>query len=107
MTDLFMPRAEERVRGGMLLGELARQNAIRIDGSKVRQAIENIAGTYQQPEEVVQMYYNNQRLLQQVESSVMEDQVVDWVLENAKVSSRKMTFQEVINGATKAVDESA
>ena len=107
MADLFMPQAEERVRGGMLLGELARQNDIRIDGAKVREAIENIAGTYQQPEEVVQMYYNNQRLLQQVESSVMEDQVVDWVLENAKVTPNKMKFKDVISGATEAASSFA
>ena len=102
-----MGLAEERVRGGLLLGELSRQNNIRIDGAKVRQAIEKIASTYQLPEEVVQMYYGNERLLQQVESSVMEDQVVDWVLENAKVTPQEMKFKEVISAAAGAVSGSA
>jgi trigger factor len=55
----------------------------------------------------MQMYYGNQQLLQQVENAVLEEQVVDWVLENAKVTSQKMTFQEVIGGATEAVGDSA
>jgi trigger factor len=66
----------------------------------VREAIDTIASTYEEPAEVVQLYYGNQRLLQQVESSVMEEQVVDWVLENAKVTPKEMKFQEVITTAT-------
>ena len=65
---------------------------------KVRQAIETVASTYEEPAEVVQLYYSNQQLLQQVESSVLEEQVVDWVLENAKVTPKEMKFQEVIAG---------
>jgi trigger factor len=107
IIELFMERARGRVRGGLLLGELAQQNGIRIDGSKVREAIQTIASTYEQPAEVMQMYYGNQQLLQQVENVVLEEQVVDWALENAKVTSQKMTFQEVIGGAEKTVDDSA
>ena len=102
-----MERAQDRVRGGLLLGELAQQNSISINGAKVRQAIQTIASTYEQPTEVMQMYYGNQQLLQQVENAVLEEQVVDWVLENAKVTSQEMTFQEVISGAAKAARGSA
>jgi len=100
MAEQFMPIAEERVRGGLLMGELSHINGIRSDGARVREAIETLASTYQQPEEVVQMYYSNENLLRQVESSVMEDQVVDWVLENAKVTPQELKFQEVIAKAT-------
>ena len=106
MSELFMEVAEGRVRGGLLLGELAQQNSIRIDGARVRKAIEKMASTYEQPTEVMQMYYGNQQLLQQVESAVMEEQVVDWVLENAKVTPQEMKFQEVIAGATEAASQS-
>jgi trigger factor len=88
------------VRAGLMMGELAQQNSIRVDGARVREAINTVASTYEQPAEVVQLYYSNQRLLQQVESSVLEEQVVDWVLENAKVTPKDMSFQEVIAGAT-------
>jgi trigger factor len=106
LADMFMETAEDRVRGGLLLGELAQQNNIRIDGARVRKAIEKMASTYEQPDEVMQMYYGNQQLLQQVESAVMEEQVVDWVLENAKVTPQEMKFQEVIAGAAEAASRS-
>jgi trigger factor len=107
MVDMFLEPAEGRVRGGLLLGEVAQQNSIRMDSARVRDAVATIASTYEQPAEVMQMYYGNPQLLQQVENAVLEEQVVDWVLENAKVTSQKMTFQEVITGATKAASGSA
>ena len=87
------------------MGELAQQNQIRIDPGKVREAIESIANTYEQPAEVIQLYYGNQQLLQQVESSVLEEQVVDWVMENAKVTPKAMTFKDVIAGATQSAGQ--
>lgn len=99
MVEPFMNQARQRVRAGLLMGAVAEQNAIRIDAAKVRATIETIASTYEEPAEVMQMYYGNERLLEQVESSVMEEQVVDWVLENAKVTSREMDFQDVISQA--------
>jgi len=105
MLDHFREPARKRVRSGLLLGELARQNEIVIDGSKVREAIEEIAQTYEEPREVVQMYYNDQRMLQSVENSVLENQVVDWVVNNAKVTDKPMSFQEAINLATQAAGQ--
>ncbi len=102
MLDHFKEPARKRVRSGLLLGELAQQNEIVIDGAKVREAIEEIAQTYEEPREVVQMYYNDQRMLQSVENSVLESQVVDWVVKNAKVTDTPMSFQEAINAATRA-----
>jgi len=102
MLDHFREPARKRVRSGLLLGEMARQNELVIDGAKVREAIDEIAQTYEDPHEVVQMYYSDQRLLQSVENSVLENQVVDWVVNNAKVTDKAMTFQEAINAATQA-----
>lgn len=102
MLDHFREPARKRVRSGLLLGELAQQNKIKIDGAKVREAIEEIAQTYEEPREVVQMYYNDQRMLQSVENSVLENQVVDWVVNNATVTDKPMSFQEAINAATQA-----
>jgi len=105
MLEHFMEPARKRACSGLLLGELARQNKIVIDGAKVREAIEEIAQTYEQPREVVQMYYNDQRMLSSVENSVLENQVVDWVVNNAKVTDKSMSFQEVINAATQAAGQ--
>ena len=102
IVQAFMEPARERVKAGLLMGELARQNKIRINAAKVRETIETVANTYEQPAEVMQLYYGNQRLMEQVESSVLEEQVVDWALENAKVTAKAMKFQEVISSASQA-----
>ncbi len=105
MLDHFREPARKRVRSGLLLGALAQQNEIAIDGAKVREAIEEIAQTYEEPQEVVQMYYNDERMLQSIENSVLESQVVDWVVKNAKVTDKVMSFQEAINAATQAAGQ--
>ena len=101
-AEAFMEKAAGRVRGGLLMGEIARQNSLRLDGGRVRSTIEIIAQTYEDPAEVIQLYYGNQQLLSQVENTVLEEQVVDWVLDKAKVTERNMKFQEVITAATGA-----
>ena len=100
--DAYLDKARYRVKCGLLLGELGRQNNLLIDGARVRQAIETVADTYEQPREVVQMYYNNPELLKAVEVSVLEEQVVDWVMDHAKVNPEPMAFKDVINAAAQA-----
>lgn len=97
--EAHMDAARKRVRGGLIMSELARQNGIRIDGARVREAIDTVAETYEEPDEVRQLYFGNQRLLQQVENAVLEEQVVDWVMEHAKVLPTPMAFKDVIEGA--------
>jgi trigger factor len=105
MLEHFREPARKRVRSGLLLAGLARQNDVVIDAVKVRETIEEIAQTYEEPREVIQMYYSDQRLLQAVENSVLENQVVDWVVNNAKVTDKAMSFQEAINAATEAAGQ--
>ena len=105
MLEHFKEPATKRVRSGLLLAELAQQNEIKIDGPKVREAIELIAQTYEEPAEVVQMYYSDQRLLQSVENSVLESQVVEWVVDHAQVTDKPMSFQEAIAEATQAAGQ--
>ncbi|MEJ8566855.1 trigger factor [Elongatibacter sediminis] len=99
-ASAFAEPAKSRVRGGLIMGEIARQNALRIDNTRVRSAIETIAQTYENPAEVLQLYYGNPQLMAQVENSVLEEQVVDWVLENAKVSATATPFKDVIAEAS-------
>jgi trigger factor len=95
-ADSLRGSAEQRVRLGMLLGELARQNDIAIDPARVQARIEEIAETYDQPSQVIELYRSEPRLMDQVENMVLEDQVIDWVLENAKVENKEMNFKELM-----------
>lgn len=101
-VESYMDIARRRVKAGLLIGEIARQNDILVDGTRVREAIETVAQTYEQSTEVVQMYYNNSEMMRSVESSVLEEQVVDWALENAKVETQAMSFKDLINSASES-----
>ena len=85
----FEEEAKRRVTLGLLIAEIIKENSIQADADKVKATIESMAAGYDQPEEVVKYYYSNQQMMQNVQSLVVEDQVVDWVLESAKVSDKK------------------
>jgi trigger factor len=94
--DLFRAQAKRRVTLGLILGEVISQQSIQADADKVRDAVEEIAATYESPEEVVKWYYSNEEQLQGIESSVIEDQVFDYIIEQAQVSDKEVSYQDVI-----------
>ncbi|WP_444904397.1 trigger factor [Microbulbifer sp. CnH-101-E] len=93
---MFEEQAKRRVVLGLVVGEIVKKNELSVDADLVKAKVEELASTYQQPEEVVEYYYNNRELLSGVESVVLEDQVVDFVLKSAKVEEVKSTYDDVI-----------
>jgi trigger factor len=69
---------------------------MRADPAKVREAIEEIAATYESPDEVINWYYGNEEQLSAVESSVLEDQAFDFLLAQAKVTEQQVSYEDVI-----------
>ncbi len=100
--DLFAEQAKRRVVLGLVLGEVIQQQNLQADAVKVKEAIEELAATYESPEEVVKWYYSNQEQLSAVESSVLEDQVFDYIIDQAKVEDKNVDYQEVIKPEPKA-----
>lgn len=94
--DQLRPGAERRVRLGFLLAEIARQHDLEIDDARVEQHIADIADTYENPAQVIELYRSNPQLTDQVRNLVLEEQVVEWVLDNAKVTDRSMGFKELM-----------
>ncbi len=93
--DMFEEQARRRVNLGLVVGEIIKQHEIKIDNDRVRKTIEDFASSYEQPEEVVKYYYGNQEQLAAVQNVVLEDQVVDWVLEQTEVNDEQTTFAEL------------
>ena len=92
----FLPAARRRVAAGFLLAELGRQNEVRLDSRRVSEALASIASTYEEPEKVVELYTRDPQLMQGLQSRVMEDQVVEWVAEHAKLTEQSLSFNEVM-----------
>jgi len=105
--DLFKEQASRRVLLGLVLGEVIQQQELKADPTKVREAIEELAATYESPDEVINWYYGNQEQLATIESSVLEDQVFDYVIEQAAVTDKQLPYQEVIKPEPKASEEAA
>ena len=93
--EMFEDQAKKRVTLGLLIGEIIKQNDIQVDNDRVKQRIEEFAASYEKPEEVVNYYYNDEKQLAAVQNVVMEDQVVDWVLEQVTVTEEQTTFAEL------------
>lgn len=95
--DSFMDNARRRVRLSLIIGKIVSDNDIKPDEDKVQAAIDTIAASYEDPEEVHQYYRNNPEQLSQVQMTVVEDTVVDWIFENVKVTEQASSFQDVMN----------
>lgn len=97
--DMFKDKAEPRVKLGLILSEMINKQELKADPEKVRSTIEEMASTYQDPEEVINYYYSNQEQLSSVESKVLEDQVVEKLLEGANIKESECSYQEAISRA--------
>jgi trigger factor len=97
--DMFAENATRRVKLGLLLSEMISKFELTADADKVRETIEEMASTYEEPEEVVNWYYSNQEQLASIESRVLEDQVVEKLLENANIVDKACSYQDAIGQA--------
>tara|TARA_B100001540_G_C15743252_1_gene613308 strand:- start:717 stop:1421 length:705 start_codon:yes stop_codon:yes gene_type:complete len=95
-AELFEGQATRAVKLALVLGELIKEKEVKADAERVRSTIEEMAQPYENPEQVVSWYYENQQMLQQVEAMVLEDQVVDLILEQATVAEQEMSYEEAV-----------
>ena len=94
--DLFKEQAERSVRLGLVVRAILDKHEIKADADKVKARVEEIAEQYEKPEEVVSWVYSNPQQLQQIEGAVLEEQVVDLVLDSAKVEEKAMSYQDAV-----------
>ena len=96
--DLLRDQARRRLAMGLIISEIVSANELKADPDRVREAIEELASTYESPEEFIRWYYGNEEQLSAIESSVLEDQVFDFIAEKVKLSEKAVSYQEAIRG---------
>lgn len=94
--NLFEDRARRRVALGLVIGEIIKRNGIQLDESRVTRTIEDIAASYEDPQEVIDWYRSNPEAMNGVRTLVLEEQVADWVLDQADVKERDVSFDELM-----------
>lgn len=94
--EQFIPAARQRVAAAVLMGELARQNEIKLDRNRLNEMLASIASTYEDPMQVIELYRRDEQLMQGLESRVIEDQVIDWIADHADLTVQTLSFAEVM-----------
>lgn len=97
-SELFKDQATQRVKTGLLFAAVVKENEITPDTEAVDAKIQEIAGTYETPAEVVE-FYNQKENRAQVEAAVVEDAVVELVKSKAKGKKVKMSYEDAVKAA--------
>ena len=95
--ELFEDQAVKRVSLGLLVGEIINQQRLSVDAKRVDERMERMAGEYSKPSEAVRSFRSNADIMRQVETLVLEDQAVEWLLDKAAVTDKPTTFKALMN----------
>lgn len=102
--EMFEAQAKRRVSVGLLVQEVVKSNELTADEDRVRETVEEMASTYQDAQQVIDWYYGNDQILNQIKSLVLEDQVVDHLAASAKVTEKVVPYEEAIQPAQQQAD---
>ena len=94
--DMFEGQAKRRVALGLILGEIMRHNEIKVDDARIRSTIEEMANSYERPEDVIDWYFGDESRLNEVKQMVLEDQAVEWIVDQAQVSDETVSFEDLM-----------
>ena len=95
-AEVFLPQAEKRVRLGLVVAELVKTNELQAKPEQIKTHIEELAQSYEKPQEVVRWYLSDNQRLAEVEAVVLENNVTDFVLGKAKVTDKVLPFDELM-----------
>lgn len=95
-ADMFAERAGKRVKLGLILAELVKQQDLSAKPEQMKALVQEYAQSYEHPEEVVRWYDADPARMREIENLVLEDNVVAWVMANAKVSDQAVTLNELM-----------
>ncbi|WP_417594693.1 trigger factor [Oceanospirillum sp.] len=98
-AELFQEQAEKRVKLGLLMAAVVEAKELKADDTALRAYVEKLAESYQDPQQVVDYYMNNEQMRQQLESAVLEEQVVENLLNEATVNEVAMSYDDAIKPA--------
>ncbi|MDJ0918919.1 MAG: trigger factor [Woeseiaceae bacterium] len=96
-AENFADTAEKRVRLGLLVRQIIADREFTADEEMLRDHITEMVASYENPQDMVDLYMNNPQLKQQLEPVVLEQLAFDWVLENAKVKTKKVSFTDFMD----------
>lgn len=94
--DVFRPQAERRVRLGLVVAELVKANNLQATMEQIKAHVDELSASYEKPAEVSRWYFSDQKRLAEVEAIVLENNVTDYVMSQAKVVDKAISFDELM-----------
>ncbi|MEB8430727.1 trigger factor [Cocleimonas sp. KMM 6892] len=95
--DMFKDQAARRVKLGLIVGEVITKNKLEKDQARVDDMLNSLAASYEDPQALIEYYRSDQQAMQTIEAAVMEEMIVDWVLDKAKVEEETVKFTDLMN----------
>jgi len=96
-TEVIQTQAEKNVALQLIIADIVKNQQIKVEPSQIRKIIENVAQSYEDPNEVINWYYNDRNRLVEVEAIALEDEVIKWVQTQAKVTEKQFSFDDLMN----------
>ena len=100
--ELFEGEAKRRVSLGLIVGEAVKVSELKPDADRVKAKVDDLAKTYEDPQEVINHYNNNPQLKQSLEGLVLEEMIVEWIVDQAKVTDAPTNFHDLMNSQQQA-----
>ncbi len=96
-AEQFRDQAIERLMNALIIGDIARKEKVQVDYTRVREKVNEIAETFENPAQIVELYYNNPDLMSGVENTIMESQVIELIADKVKTKENKKTFADILS----------
>jgi len=93
----FVDQAAKRIKLGLVVADIVSKNSLSPTPEQIRKHIEELAQSYEQPQELVKWYYANPERLSSVEDIAVEDNVIEWISKQVRVSDKDVSFDELMN----------
>jgi trigger factor len=94
--DVFRPQAERRVRLGLVVAELVRNNKLQATEAQIKSHVEELAASYEKPADVMRWYFSDNNRMAEVEAVIIENNVTEFVLSQAKITEKAISFDELM-----------
>ena len=95
----FEKSAKERIINSLIISNIAKNENIQVDYTKVREKVIEVSQTFEDPAQIVEYYYKTPELLSSIENTVLESQVIDWITSKVKLQEKKIAFDKIMNSA--------
>ncbi len=95
--EQFREQAIERLLNALIIGDIARKENVQVDFTRVREKVNEIAETFENPAQIVELYYSNPDLMSGVENTILESQVIELIADKVNTTEKKKSFADILN----------